>query len=265
MWGERATALWGRMGRETWMSGEVFLLLAQPSELVSDPQDQGLWSFQRLLPISEILHCVAGHACICAKSLQLCLTLCDPVDCSLPSSSIHGISQARILEWVAMLSFWGSSQPRDRTCDSCIAGGFFITESRGKPTAHHSSSHFDSCLHTCFLFLYACISFLFVCLFRYKDVYLNVAMAIFFFKEFVCHEWENFISKHFITFFKLNKIVFTFYLALHFSKVSHMISCNSIIPLFKIALFFSPVSRHLWRYLRGSLFPFQALFLLLFL
>ena len=47
------------------------------------------------------------------KLLQLCPTLCDPMDCTLPGFSIHGILQARILEWVAMLSSRGSSQPRD--------------------------------------------------------------------------------------------------------------------------------------------------------
>ena len=40
--------------------------------------------------------------------------LCDPVDCSLPGSSVHGILQARILEWVAVSSSRGSSQPRDQ-------------------------------------------------------------------------------------------------------------------------------------------------------
>jgi len=53
--------------------------------------------------------------CVCAKSLQLCPTLCYPMDCSLPSSSVHGILQARILEWVAVPSSRGSSWPRDRT------------------------------------------------------------------------------------------------------------------------------------------------------
>ena len=48
------------------------------------------------------------HAC--AKSLQLCPTLCDPMDCSPPGSSVHGISQARILEWVATPSSRGSSR-----------------------------------------------------------------------------------------------------------------------------------------------------------
>ena len=58
----------------------------------------------------------------CAQS---CPTLCDPMDCSPPGSSIHGILQARILEWVAMPSSKGSSQPRDRTQVSHIAGRFF--------------------------------------------------------------------------------------------------------------------------------------------
>ena len=52
------------------------------------------------------------------------LTLCDPVDCSPPGSSVHGIVQARILEWVAMAFLRGSSQPGDWTCISCIAGRF---------------------------------------------------------------------------------------------------------------------------------------------
>ena len=50
-----------------------------------------------------------------AKSRQSCLTLCDPVDHSLPGSSVHGILQARILEWIAMPSSRRSSWPRDWT------------------------------------------------------------------------------------------------------------------------------------------------------
>ena len=50
---------------------------------------------------------------VCAKSLQSYLTLCDPMDCSPPGSSVHGILQARILEWVAMPFSRESSQPRD--------------------------------------------------------------------------------------------------------------------------------------------------------
>ena len=64
-----------------------------------------------------------GHAamvCVCAKSLQECLTLCDPMDCSPPGSSVHGIFQASILEWIAISSSRGSSQPRAHTHISCI-------------------------------------------------------------------------------------------------------------------------------------------------
>ena len=60
-----------------------------------------------------------------------CLTPCELMDCSPPSSSVHEILQARILEWAAMPSSRGSSWPMDQTHVSyvfCIAGGFFTTE-----------------------------------------------------------------------------------------------------------------------------------------
>ena len=62
---------------------------------------------------------------VCAESLQLCLTLCNPIDCSPPVYSVHGILQARILEWVAIPFSMGTSQPRDETLVSCIAGRLF--------------------------------------------------------------------------------------------------------------------------------------------
>ena len=61
-----------------------------------------------------------GCACMRAKSLQLCLTLCDSVDCSLPGSYVHGVIQARIVEWDAMPSSRGSPWPRDQTHISYI-------------------------------------------------------------------------------------------------------------------------------------------------
>ena len=75
------------------------------------------------------------------KSLS-CLTLCEPMDCSLQGSSVHGISQARILEWVAIPFSRGSSWPKDWTWVSCIAGGFF-TELPGKPIYTISSVQFS--------------------------------------------------------------------------------------------------------------------------
>ena len=56
---------------------------------------------------------------------QSCPTLCDPMNCSLPGCSVHGILQARMLEWVAISFSRGSSQPRNQTQVSCIAGRFF--------------------------------------------------------------------------------------------------------------------------------------------
>ena len=70
---------------------------------------------------------------MCAKLLQLCLTLCDPMDCNQAGSSAHGILQARILEWVAISSSRGSSQG----WNSCLmlpalAGRFFTTSTTWK-------------------------------------------------------------------------------------------------------------------------------------
>ena len=91
-------------------------------------------------PVLEAVVCVCALSLMCMRSVaQSCLTLGDPMDCSTPGSSVHGIYQARILEWVAMPSSRGSSQPRDQTCvscDSCIAGGFFTAEPQGKPRSH---------------------------------------------------------------------------------------------------------------------------------
>ena len=56
---------------------------------------------------------------------QLCPTLCDPINCNLPGSSVHRYLQARILEWVAIPFSRGSSWPRNWTQISCTAGKFF--------------------------------------------------------------------------------------------------------------------------------------------
>ena len=70
------------------------------------------------IPIIVLVMCV----CVCAQS---CLPLCDPMDYSPPGSSVHGIFQARILEWVAISYSRGSSRPRDQTC--VLASQFFTT------------------------------------------------------------------------------------------------------------------------------------------
>ena len=66
------------------------------------------------------------------KVAQSCPTLCDPVDGSLPGFSIHGILQAKILEWVTISFSRGSSRPRDRTCTAQEADAL-TSEPPGKP------------------------------------------------------------------------------------------------------------------------------------
>ena len=81
----------------------------------------------RLLLVSD--KCLPEVQCLFSQQMclvaQLCVALWDPMDCSLPGSSVHGILQSSILEWVAMSSSRGSSWPRNRTHISCTAGGFF--------------------------------------------------------------------------------------------------------------------------------------------
>ena len=71
---------------------------------------------------------------------QSYLTLCNPIDCSPPGSSVHGILQARILEWVAMPSFWGFSQPRDQTQVSCRSHPQIMQLSVSSYVCNHSLS-----------------------------------------------------------------------------------------------------------------------------
>ena len=65
---------------------------------------------------------------VCVLVAKSCLTLCDPMDCGPPGSSVHGMLQARILEWVAILFSRGSSRPRDRTWVSCMASSEVLEE-----------------------------------------------------------------------------------------------------------------------------------------
>ena len=93
-------------------------LLAPPKEAGSPAGRAGRVSASRTSPcLPEGPQALTRQACdLLAKS---CQALCDPMDHRLPGSSVHGISQARILEWVAISFAMGSSRPRGRTCDSC--------------------------------------------------------------------------------------------------------------------------------------------------
>ena len=81
----------------------------------------GLWPGLNEIVRVTVSTVSAAATCVRVKSLQSCPALCNRMDCSSPGSFVHGFLQTRILEWVAMPSSRGSSQPRDRTFVSCVS------------------------------------------------------------------------------------------------------------------------------------------------
>ena len=112
-----------------------------------------LWQFQENREGTQPY--IHMYPCVHAKSLQLCLTLYEPMDHSPPDFSIHGILQARVLEWVTMVTSSGSSPPRDWTGVSCVshfAGDSSLLSHLGSPT--HVSILPQTPLHSdCYLTL----------------------------------------------------------------------------------------------------------------
>ena len=128
------------------------------------------------------------HLCVQAKLLQSCMTLWDLRNCNLPGSSVHGILQETILEWVAVSSSRGSSRPRDQThvfCISCISGRFFTAEPLGK------SLYVLTCticswwtlheLSVCPSFIWSFVSKIYVTVFNFWHIVGN----------HVRHYWQN--------------------------------------------------------------------------
>ena len=134
--------MWAVLSWETWSVN------VNSPALINGLQEGVLW----IQPHHVLLD--GCHPCVCMPSrssrVQLFVT---PMDCSPWGSSVHGILQARILEWLAISSSRGSSQFRDPTWVSCIshtAGGFFPAEPPGKPlspslTFIHSKLWIASC------------------------------------------------------------------------------------------------------------------------
>ena len=116
------TPLAMEFSRQEYWSGEPF-----PSP--RDIPDPGIKP-RLALQADSLLYAVVVAAA--AKSLQSCLTLSNPTNCSLWGFSAHGILQARILEWIAIPFSRGSSQPKDRTLVSYTGGRFFTVWATGK-------------------------------------------------------------------------------------------------------------------------------------
>ena len=103
-------------GSVAWPSATFLLGLSWWGErgLQDNPVSWSPLSFKKLSPVLSLLRWPSHSEDACVLScFSHVPTLCDPMDCSLPGSSVHGISQARILEWVAIPFSRGSSQPRD--------------------------------------------------------------------------------------------------------------------------------------------------------
>ena len=135
--------------QETWDTGLILGLGRSPGvgngnplqySCLENPMDRGVWwaTVHRIAKSWTWLNDWAyTHTAYISLSewvsevTQSCPTLCDPIDYIPPGSSIHGILQARILEWVAISYSRGPSPPRDRTHSSChafcIVGGIFTT------------------------------------------------------------------------------------------------------------------------------------------
>ena len=120
----------GREFKTTWTSQGSLTITSRPNSLDLVPckvSSSYFWENLRFTDIPWVFFLSPVCVCVCAcmrAHPQLCPTLCNPMDCHPPGSSVHGISQARILEWVAISSSRGSSQPRDGThisCTSCIS------------------------------------------------------------------------------------------------------------------------------------------------
>ena len=107
----------------SWLRDQTWSPTLQADSLQSEPSGKPILGIGD--STSARVLAVAKNRNLCVLVTQSCPTLCDSVDCSPPGSSVHGILQARILEWVAISYSRGSSWPRNQTWVSCISGRFF--------------------------------------------------------------------------------------------------------------------------------------------
>ena len=112
----------------SWWDGRGLCLLVASSSVPSscNPHTPAYTSAPSLMQCTgDFSHRLTCTMLAVVLVTQLCPILCDPTDCTLPGSSVYGILQARILEWIAIPFSRGSFRPRDQTRIACIAGRFF--------------------------------------------------------------------------------------------------------------------------------------------
>ena len=110
-----------KQGASGWLSSPLLLDLEADGP-VPDSATEQLCDLDQVTEFPRTSVFAHTNVCVCVLVAQLCLTLCDPTDCSPPDSSVYGILQAKIPERVAMPFFRGSSWHKDGTRDSCIVG-----------------------------------------------------------------------------------------------------------------------------------------------
>ena len=99
---------------------------------------------EHVLLVAEVILLLLNHNVKESEVIQSCLTLCDTMDCSPPGSSVHGIFQARILEWVAIAFSRGYSRSRDQTQVSYIAGRHFTFWATREALNHNKDSLYQT-------------------------------------------------------------------------------------------------------------------------
>ena len=123
-----------------------YVYLQKLKGLMSASLKSSLSPLMKLKKKNNIKKDIKSKVCMHVKLLHLCTTLWDPMDCSPPGCSVHGILQARILEWIVISFAMRSSQPRDRTCvswGSYIPGGLITAEPPGKPKSKADDCKYD--------------------------------------------------------------------------------------------------------------------------
>ena len=116
-------------------------------------QHRGNWCskfFPSYITFTNLRTSYKWNHMVCTILCLSCLPLCNPMDCSPWDSSVHGILQARILEWVAIPFSRGSSQPKNWTQVSCIAGRFFTVWANSVWFPSFSMMIYLCCLKCCF-------------------------------------------------------------------------------------------------------------------